>query len=232
MPSQEGFGARSAFLCLLSRDLRLGRLRPAEGITPVGFCLVATTLFAFGAGPEQGELRGIAPGVIWTTALLSMVISVETMFSADYEDGTLEQMLLSPNMLSVLVAARVVARWIWSAFPIVLLSPLLGVMLGLESHALPELALTLLLGTPTLYLFGAFGSALLVGQRRGSALLALLALPLCVPVLIFAAGAVSLAQEGLDWSAPASMLGGLLALAATFMPPAIAAVLAGNGSGG
>lgn len=225
-------GVLPPFLCLLGRDLRLGWRRPAEGITPVGFCLVTATLFALGAGPDRAALAGIAPGVIWTTALLAMVISVETMFSSDHDDGTLEQLLVSPNLLALMVCAKVAARWMWSALPLVALSPLIGLMLGLAPEILPALALTLVIGTPTLFLVGAFGAALLVGQRKGAALLSLLVLPLCMPVLIFAAGSVKILQDGGEIGGALSLLGALLALAVTLMPLATAAVLAANGSGG
>lgn len=222
---------RSAFASLLLRDLRLGLHRPVEVVTPVSFCLVVTALFALGVGPESSTLRAMAPGVVWATALLAMVISVETVFSSDHEDGTLEQMLVSPGLLPALVLAKVLARWIWTALPLVAVSPLLGVMLGLGGDALPALSGSLLLGTPTLFLLGAFGSALLVGQRHGSALLALLVLPLCVPVLIFAAGLVRSADLGLPSGGAASLLGAMLALALTFLPLATAWVLGETGSG-
>ena len=222
----------SAFGHLLRRDIKLGMRRPVETVTPVGFSLVVATLFAFGAGPEIDALEKIAPGVIWTAALLGMVISVESMFSSDHEDGTLEQLLISPQQIPVMVLAKILARWCWSAAPLIAISPLLGSMLGMSPGNLPQLALSLLLGTPTLFLLGAFGAALLVGQRRGTALLALLVLPLCVPVLIFASGMVELATSGLSTEGAASLLGALLALAVAFMPLAISVVLQSNGSEG
>lgn len=221
----------SAFASVLVRDLRIGLQRPVEAVTPVSFCLVVAALFAFGAGPDPSVLRPIAPGVVWATALLAMVISVEAIFASDHEDGTLEQMLISPGLLPLLVLAKVSARWLWVALPLTAVSPVLGVMMGLGTDALPALALSLLAGTPTLFLMGAFGSALLVGQRRGSALLALLVLPLCVPVLIFGAGMVRSVDLGLPFGGAASLLGALLALALTFMPLATAWVLAETGAG-
>lgn len=223
---------RGPALALLARDVKLGLRRPAETATPLGFVLVVAVLFAFGAGSEVESLGRIAPGILWTAALLSMVISVESMFSSDHDDGTLEQILISPQQLPLMVLAKAAARWCCSALPLVALSPLAGMMLGVEREHLGTLALSLALGTPTIYLIGTFGAALLVGQRRGAALLALLVLPLCVPVLIFGSGMVQLAQSGLSAEGAASLLGALLALGAAFVPVAAAAVLASNGSDG
>ena len=190
--------------------------------------LVVVTLFSFARGAGEASLAALGPGVVWTAALLSMVIAVEQMFSADHEDGTLEQLLLSPAALPLLVLAKTAARWAWGAGPLLLLAPALSLMLDLPAGTLPLLLGSLLLGTPTLYLLGTFGAALLVGQRPGAALTALLVLPLGIPVLIFASSMLEFGAAGLDASAPAYYLAALLALAATFLPVATAAVLAGN----
>ncbi len=224
-----GLPKPGAFKSLFLRDVRLGLRRPVETAIPVGFCLMAAMLFAFGTGPDPDDLRRIASGVVWTTVLLAMVVSVETMFSSDHEDGTLDLMLTSPSILPLLVAAKVAARWVWSALPVIAVSPLVGYMMGMPSGSLSILALSLVLGTPTLFLLGAFGASLVLGQRRGAALLALLVLPLCVPVLIFASGLVHLAENGLDYGGAVSLLGAMLALALTLMPMATAAVLSATG---
>ena len=220
----------SPFGRMLSRDIKLGLRRPVETVTPVGFCLVVTVLFAFGSGSQVDALGFFAPGVFWTAALLGMIISIEPMFSSDHEDGTLEQLLISPQQLPLMVIAKVAARWCCSAIPLIVISPLAGYMLGMDSSNLAMLALSLLLGTPTLFLVGAFGAALLVGQRRGTALLSLLGLPLCIPVLIFGAGMVQLAQDGLSTEGAASLLVALLVLAIAFLPMMTAMALLSNGS--
>lgn len=231
-PLQGNVAWNSSFGLLLARDIKLSLRRPVEAVTPVGFCIVVSVLFAFGSGPEVDALDTFAPGIFWSAALLGMLISVESMFSSDFEDGTLEQLLISPQMLPLMVLAKVAARWFCCALPLILVSPLAGMMLGMSGNHLSLLALSLLLGTPTIFLFGSFGSALLVGQRRGTALLALLVLPLCVPVLIFGSGMVQLAQAGLSFEGALSLLGALLALALAFMPLAVAIVLQSNGSEG
>ncbi|MBF2734865.1 MAG: heme exporter protein CcmB [Betaproteobacteria bacterium AqS2] len=213
---------------LLRQELRLGARRLHEAATPAGFVLVVVTLFSFARGADQAGLGPLGPGVVWTAALLSMVIAVEQMFSADHEDGTLELLLLSPAALPLLVLAKAAARWAWGAGPLLLLSPALALMLDLPAGSLPLLAASLLLGTPTLYLLGTFGAALLVGQRPGAALTALLVLPLGIPVLIFASSMIELGAAGLDAAAPAYYLAALFVLAATFLPVATATVLQGN----
>ena len=224
-----GPGIGPAFSHLLRRDLRLGLLRPFEATTPLSFCLVVATMFAFGVGPDLGALGEVAAGVVWTAALLGMVIAMEGMFASDHDDGTLEQLLLSPAPLPALVTAKALARWAWTALPLVAASPLMGIMMGMPAQLLGVLALSLLLGTPTIFLVGSLGAAMLVGQRKGTALSALLALPLCVPVLIFGVGMVKLAADGQAIEGPVSLLGALLALSVTFVPIATSAVLRGNG---
>lgn len=221
--------SRSAFASLLRHELLLSWRRPAEGLTPLGFALVVVTLFAFGGGGEIAILREMGAGVVATAILLAMIIGVENMYLADHEDGTLEQLITSSHALAALVGAKVLARWLVGALPLVLVSPLLGMLMGLGGDSLAALLWALLLATPTLYLLGSFGAALLVGARRATALIALLVLPLCVPVMIFAVGMVELARAGLSLEPAALMLGALLLAALGVVPVATAAVLRAGG---
>ncbi|MCB1734247.1 MAG: heme exporter protein CcmB [Gammaproteobacteria bacterium] len=214
-----------AFLTLLRRDLLLAFRRPAEIANPLLFFIIVVTLFPLGIGPEPNTLQTIAPGVIWVAALLASMLSLDGMFRTDFDDGALEQILLSPHPLSVLVLAKVIAHWMVSGLPLILLSPLLGMFMNLTSQSIVALVLTLLLGTPVLSLIGSIGTALTVGLRKGGVLLSLLVLPLYIPVLIFAASAVEVAGVGFPIAAQLSFLGALLALALTLAPLATAASL-------
>ena len=187
--SQAGLGG--AVGAIVKRDLLLAFRRRADLSTTVFFFIMVASLFPLGVGPEPGVLRAIAPGVLWVAALLSCLLSVGRVFTADYQDGVLEQMVLIPHPLIVMVLAKVFAHWLVSGLPVVLLSFLLGLQFGLEGDALAVLALSLLLGTPTLSLIGSIGAALTLGVRGSGMLVALLVLPLFIPVLIFGAGAVS-----------------------------------------
>ena len=216
---------RGAFIAVLRHELLLSWRRPAEGLTPLGFALAVVTLFAFGSGGKLDTLNEIGAGVVATAVLLAMVIAVENMYAADHEDGTLEQMLMSSHVLAALVAAKVLARWLVSAVPLLLISPLLGMMMGLRGASLQALFVALLLATPTLYLLGSFGAGLLVGARRATSLIALLILPMCVPVLIFTVGLVELSRIQMPLGSAVSMLGALLLLSCSTLPLATAAVL-------
>jgi heme exporter protein B len=167
----------------------------------------------------------MAPGIIWVAALLATMLSLDGLFRSDFLDGALEQMLLSPHPTSVLVLAKVVAHWLLTGLPLILMSPLLGILMHLPNEALPTLMATLALGTPVLSLIGAIGAALTVGLRRGGVLVSLLVLPLYIPVLIFAANAVASAAMGLGIEAQLSLLGALLGFALAFAPLATAAAL-------
>jgi len=210
---------------LLWRDLHLAVQEPAQWLLPLAFFVAAASLFPLGVGAEAALLRRIAPGVVWVCALLAMMLSVSQLFAADHQDGSLEQMLIGAHPLWGLVAMRVLAHWLQSGAPLVLLAPVIGLLFDLPASVVPMLALTLLLGTPVLSLLGALGSALTLGLRNGAALVFLLVLPLAVPALIFGSGAVTAAQNGESAQAPLSLLGALLILTALVAPPATAAAL-------
>jgi heme exporter protein B len=214
-----------AFLLLLQRDLMLAFRHRSELANPLLFFVMVVSLFPLGLGPEPNILQRIGPGVIWVAALLSALLSLDTIFRSDFEDGSLEQLLLSPHPASVLVIAKVVAHWLVTGLPLLLLAPLLGVLFHLSLQATLALVLTLTLGTPVLSLLGAIGVALTVALKRGGVLLSLLLLPLYIPVLIFAASAVDAASDGLPVTAQLSFLGALLALALSLAPVASAAAL-------
>lgn len=217
--------ALRAFLALLRRDLSLAFRASGELVNPLLFFLVVVSLFPLGVGPGPALLGGIAPGVIWVAALLASLLSMERLFRSDFDDGSLEQLLLSPQPLPLLVMAKVLAHWLTSGLPLVLISPLLGLMLHLPTEAMGALLVTLLVGTPVLSLIGAIGVALTVGLQRGGILLTLLILPLYIPVLIFASGAVTAAASGFAYDGQLALLGAALALALTLCPLATAAAL-------
>jgi heme exporter protein B len=214
-----------AFVAMLGRDIRLAIRQRGELAQPLVFFAAVATLFPLALGPKTELLERIAPGIIWVAALLAALLPMDRMFRPDYEDGTLEQMLLSPHPASVLALAKVVAHWLTTGVPVILLAPLVALFLQLPIQALPALLATLALGTPLLSLIGAIGVALTVGLRSGGPLLALLLLPLYVPVLIFAAGAVDRAATGLPVAGPIYLLAAMLVLALTLAPLAISASL-------
>jgi len=192
---------------------------------PLGFFVVAAGLFPIGVGPESQTLRQIAPGVLWVCALLAAMLSVTQMFASDHHDGSLEQMVLAPQPLVVVVAGKVLAHWLTSGIPLVLTAPLIGVLFDMRAQSIVTLTLTLLLGTPILSLLGAVGAALTLGLRSGAALMFLLVLPLTVPALIFGTGAVGAVDAGLSAQAHMSLLGALLILTLLGAPLAAAAAL-------
>jgi heme exporter protein B len=213
----------AAFFRLLKRDLVIAYRSRAEIANPLIFFVIIVTLFPLGVGADPGVLQILAPGVIWVAALLASLLSLDHLFRSDFEDGTLEQILMSPHPLSLLVLAKVLAHWLVTGLPLLVLSPLLGVLLSLREGATAALLATLALGTPMLSLIGAIGVALTVGLRRGGVLLSLLILPLYIPILIFAAGAVDAAGHGLPITGHLLFLASLLVLAITLTPWAIAA---------
>jgi heme exporter protein B len=215
----------TAWRAMLVRDFTLAMRRRADVLTSLMFFLIVVSLFPLGVGPEINTLREIAPGVIWVAALLASMLSLGRLFSDDYADGTLEQMLLLPHPLSVLILAKIIAHWLVSGLPLVLFAPLLGMQLGMSSEDILLLMATLILGTPVLSLLGAVGAALTVGLRGGGVLVSLLVLPLYIPVLIFGAGAVETAAAGLDVEAHFSLLGAFLLLSLFLTPVATAAAL-------
>jgi heme exporter protein B len=214
-----------AFTALLKRDLLLAFRHRGELANPLLFFMIVVTLFPLGVSPEEALLRKIAPGVIWIAALLAALFSLENVFRSDFDDGALEQIALSPHPLSVLVLAKVLAHWLVSGLPMLLMAPLLALFLSMPAQAVCALELTLLVGTPLLSLIGAIGVALTVGLRRGGVLLTLLVLPLYIPVLIFATNAVSAAGAGMPVEGQLYFLAALLALALTLAPLATAAAL-------
>ena len=214
-----------AFALLLKRDLTLAVRHRAEMVNPLLFFILVTSLFPLGVGANPNLLQAIGPGVIWVAALLAALLSLDSIFRSDFEDGTLEQFLLSSHPVSILVLAKVTAHWLVTGLPLLLVSPLLGVLLGLTGDGIRILMLTLLLGTPVLSLLGAVGVALTVGLRKGGMILSLLVLPLYVPLLIFAASAVDMAAAGLPVSAHLLFISALLVLALSLSPPATAAAL-------
>lgn len=214
-----------AIRIVLWRDLLLAVRSRSEILTALLFFVIVVSLFPLGVGPEKDTLALIGPGVVWVAALLASMLSLGRLFSSDYEDGSLEQLLLAAEPLSVLVLAKVLAHWLVTGLPLVLMAPVLGMQLGLSADALGILLISLLLGTPVLSLIGAVGAALTIGVRGGGVLLSLLVLPLYVPVLIFGAGAVDSFRAGLGIEAHFSLLGAFLVMALLLAPWATAAAL-------
>ena len=210
---------------VILRDLRLALRQGSDSLMVVGFFVLTVTLFPFGLGPESNLLERTAAGILWVTALLASMLSLDRLFQGDYEDGSLELLTLTPTALEILVIGKIVAHWLTTALPMLLAAPVLALLLHLNEDAFPALMLTLLLGTPTLSLIGAMGAALVIGARRGGVLLSLLILPLYVPVLIFAVGAVDAAAQGLPVRGHLLILGGLLLAALPLAPLATVAAL-------
>jgi heme exporter protein B len=209
----------------LRRDLALALRRKNEVVTAVFFFVVVASLFPLGIGPEMGTLRLIAPGILWVGALLASMLALGRMFAADYQDGSLEQMVLSSASLPGLVAVKILAHWLLSGLPLVLLAPVLALQFDLSAEAIGVLMATLLLGTPLLSLIGSVGAALTLGVRGADVLLSLLVLPLYIPALVFGAGAVQAQTAGLGASAHLSILLAMLLVAALFTPWACAVAL-------
>ena len=215
----------NAMFAILQRDLLIVVRRKSEVLTALFFFVIVSSLFPLGIGPEPALLRKIAPGVLWVGALLATMLGLQRMFAADYADGTLEQMAISPTPLVWLVVGKIAAHWLVSGLPLVLIAPVLGLQFDLDAGALGVLMLALLLGTPVLSLIGAIGAALTLGVRGGGVLLSLLVLPLYVPVLIFGAGAVESHIAGLGAGGHLSLLAALLVLSVFFAPWATTAAL-------
>lgn len=215
----------SAFRTIVVRDLVLAMRRKSDVFSTLFFFVIVVSLFPLGIGPEMNTLRLIAPGVVWVAALLASMLALERLFAADYDDGTLEQMILAPQPLSVLVLGKITAHWLATGVPLVLMAPLLGLQYDLSANALGTLLISLLLGTPALSLIGAIGAALTIGLRGGGVLVSLLVLPLCIPVLIFGAGAVEANISGLGEQGHLYMLGALLVMSLLLAPIATAAAL-------
>lgn len=211
--------------CVIRRDLILAFRRRSDVLTTLFFFVIVATLFPLGVGPEPVLLRIMAPGILWVAALLASMLALGRLFALDYADGTLEQMLLSAEPLTVIVIGKVIAHWLVSGLPLVLLAPLLAVQFDLTRESVAVLFFSLLIGTPVLSLIGSIGAALTLGVRGGGVLVSLLVLPLYIPVLIFGTGAVAAEASGLSSSAHLLLLGGVLAGAAALAPWATAASL-------
>ncbi len=214
-----------ALICVVRRDLLLAFRRRSDVLTTLFFFIIVATLFPLGIGAEPALLRSMAPGILWVGALLASMLALGRLFALDYADGTLEQMLLSSEPLTIIVIAKVIAHWLVSGLPLVLLAPLLAVQFDLPADSIGVLFLSLLIGTPVLSLIGAIGAALTLGVRGGGVLVSLLVLPLYIPVLIFGAGAVGAHASGVGAAAHLLLLGGLLAGASALAPWATAAAL-------
>lgn len=215
----------SACVAVLRRDLTLAWRRRGDIVMPVLYALIVITLFPFALGPEEALLQRIAGGAVLVTMLLAMLLALDAMFRSDIEDGSLEQLILSPQPLALMLGMKILAHWITTALPLIVIAPLLAGMLHLPTTVMPVLVYALLLSTPLLSLLGAVLVALTAGTRRSGMLLALMLLPLCVPVVIFAAGAVAAAQQGLPWLAPIAWLGAALVMALVLAPLACATAL-------
>jgi heme exporter protein B len=213
------------WVIVLRRDLLLAFRRRSDVATTLFFFLIVSSLFPLGIGPEPAVLSSIAPGVLWVAALLAGMLSLTRLFAADFADGSLEQMLLAPQPLALLVLAKIFAHWLICGLPVVLLAPIIGLQYALPNDALLVLVFALLLGTPALSLIGAIGAALTLGVRGSGLLVALLVLPLYIPVLIFGAGAVAASQHGMSSQAHLSLLAACSLLALVLAPMATAAAL-------
>jgi heme exporter protein B len=215
----------SFFFAAIQRDLLLALRYRNDIVNPLAFFLMVAVLFPLGVSPEAKFLAQVAPGVIWVAALLASLLSVDSIFRTDFDDGSLEQMLVSPQPLVLLILAKVLSHWLISGFCLALMSPLLAMMLFLPAQGLFALVISLLLGTPTLSLIGAIGAGLTVGLRKGGILISLLVLPLYIPVLIFGAGTVQAGTMGMPIGGYLALLGAVLVVSMMLAPFAIVAAL-------
>ena len=217
--------AAGAMLLVIGRELRLSFRRPDQLLQPLVFFLIVTTLFPLGLNLQLSLLKDMAPGVLWTAALLSSLLSLESLFKGDADDGTLEQLALSGHSLTVIVIAKTAAHWLLSGAALVLASPLVAVALGIPSTAFGTMLASLVLGTLTLSWLGSIGAALTVGLKRGNVLLSLIVLPLAMPLLIFGAGATDRAISGTSPAGALYFLGSLCVFTCTLAPFAASAAL-------
>ncbi|PVZ66682.1 heme exporter protein CcmB [Pelagibaculum spongiae] len=215
----------SALLAVVRRDLLLAYRRRSELMNPLVFFVIVITLFPLAVSPAPNTLSQMAPGVIWISALLATLLSLESLFRSDFDDGSLELLLLTETPLPLIVMGKIISHWLVSSLPLIILAPALSQLLYMPVEALGVLMLSLLLGTPILSLLGAVGVALTVGLKRGGVLVSLLVLPLYIPILIFAVGAVQSATMGMDSGFQLYLLGAMFALALTLSPFATAAAL-------
>ncbi|GGA98679.1 MULTISPECIES: heme exporter protein CcmB [Agarivorans] len=213
------------FIAVIKRELLAAFRQKSDVLNPLWFIVIVITLFPIAVGPEPLLLAKIAPGILWVAALLSSLLSLERLFRDDFADGSLEQMMLSGCSLSLIALAKIIAHWLITGLPILLLSPLLAVLLSLEWHSYQATFYTLLLGTPVLSLIGSVGVALTVGLRKGGVLLSLLILPLYIPVLIFATSTIEAASLSLPYSGHLAIMGAISLVSLTLAPFATAAAL-------
>lgn len=216
---------RAIFLAVYARDLRLALRRRIEALLPLGFFIVAASLFPMGVGPEPQTLRDIAPGIVWVCALLATMLSVTQLHAGDFADGSLEQMMLTGHGTTVIAAAKAAAHWTVTGLPVVLAAPLVGLLFGMGATSLAALTFSLLLGTPVLSLLGSLGAALTLGLRSAGVLVVVLVLPLTIPALVFGSGAVAAVEGGQSPHAHYALLGALLILTTLTAVPAAAAAL-------
>ncbi|MBT3705889.1 MAG: heme exporter protein CcmB [Proteobacteria bacterium] len=214
-----------AFQAVIKRDIRLAIRQPSEIAQPVVFFIIVVSVFPFGVGSNPDQLTAIGPGIVWVGALLATLLALDSLFRSDFDDGSLEQLILSEHPLSVLILGKILVHWFVTGLPLIIVTPLLGILLGLDKSTLVVLIGSLLLGTPTLSLVGAIGSALTISIRRAGLLVTLLVLPLYIPVLIFGAGAASAAQSGLPTAGHLYMLGAIAMGAIALAPIATSAAL-------
>ncbi|WMN54695.1 heme exporter protein CcmB [Vibrio fluvialis] len=215
----------STMTTIIRRELLIAFRRQADIFNPLWFFIIVITLFPLSIGPDPSLLSRIAPGIVWVAALLSALLSLERLFRDDYQDGSLEQMMLMPVPLPVVVTSKVLAHWLLTGVPLILISPLLAILLSLDMNTWISVVLTLLLGTPTLSFIGAIGVALTVGLQKGGVLLSLLVLPLYIPILIFATSAIDAASLGMAYNGQLAILAAMFMGALTLTPFAISAAL-------
>ncbi len=213
------------FSAYLRRDLLLAYRRRGEAASPLIFFVMVSTLIPLGITPESARLAEIAPGIIWVMALLATLLSTDSLFASDYQDGSLEQLLISPQLLAMPVLGKVTAHWMVTGLPLTLASPLLGLMLSLPAEGYVPMMASLAIGTACLSLVGSVGAALTVSLRKGGLLLSLLVMPLYMPVIIFGSATVQSAIDGFAWSGPLAILGAMLAAAIALCPLAAAGAL-------
>lgn len=215
----------NAFLAIVRRDLSLALRQGSDAAMALMFFVIVVTLFPLGVGPEPGVLERISAGIVWVAALLSAMLSLDRMFQSDYDDGTLELLLLTPAPLELLVLAKCLAHWLTTGLPMLVIAPLLGLFMNMQTEAFPVLLATMALGTPVLSLIGGIGAALVLGARRAGALVALLVLPLTIPLLIFGVSAIEAAVTGQSSKAQLLIIGAMLLATLPLAPWATAAAL-------
>ncbi len=215
----------SGFSAYLRRDLLLAYRRRGEAASPLVFFVMVSTLIPLGITPESARLAEIAPGIIWVMALLATLLSTDSLFASDYQDGSLEQLLISPQLLAMPVLGKITAHWMVTGLPLTLASPLLGLMLSLPAEGYVPMMASLAIGTACLSLVGSVGAALTVSLRKGGLLLSLLVMPLYMPVIIFGSATVQSAIDGFAWFGPLAILGAMLAAAIALCPLAAAGAL-------